>query len=60
MEVQTEYVHIAYTFFLTGANLCAQLALVSKISASELSRRFIKGPLLVGNGHLFFLFYLLR
>ncbi len=32
-----------------GTDLHAQLALVDKVSASELSRKFIKSPLLVGS-----------
>ncbi len=36
-------------FFCTfGTDLYAQSVLTNKISASELSRKFIKGPLLVG------------
>ncbi len=38
--------HTDYCTF--GANLYAQSALVNKISASELSREFIKSALLVG------------
>ncbi len=41
MEAQSEYVHIAYTCTF-GTNLYAQSVLI-KISASELSREFIKG-----------------
>ncbi len=45
MEAQSEYVHVAHTF---GTNLHAQSVLINKISASELSREFIKTALLVG------------
>ncbi len=50
MEAQSEYVHIAHTFFFCtfGADLYAQSVIIHKISASELSRRFIKSALLVG------------
>ncbi len=53
MEAQLEYVHIACTFCTFGIDLYAHLALMNKISVSVLSRKFIKGPLLVG---LFFFF----
>ena len=47
MEAQLNYIHIAYTFFCTfGADLHAQL--INKISASELSRKFIKSVMSVG------------
>ena len=43
MEALLEYVRVAYTFFCTfGADVYAQSALINKISASELSRKFIK------------------
>ncbi len=48
MEAQLVHVHVAHTFCKFGANLYAQLVLLNKIFASELSRKFIKGPLLVG------------
>ncbi len=49
MEAQSEYVHTAYTFFARSAPACnAQSELSNKISASELSRKSIKGALLVG------------
>ena len=35
-------------FCMFGADLCAQSVLLNKISASELSRKFIKSALLVG------------
>ena len=38
-------VHVFYTF---GTDLHAQSALINKISASELRRKFTKSPLLVG------------
>ncbi len=41
--------HCIHTFCTFGTNLCAQLALINTIFASELSRKFIKGPLLVGH-----------
>ncbi len=37
-------------FYTFGTNLYAQLLLINKISASELSRKFIKSALLVGSG----------
>ncbi len=37
-----------HVFCTLGADLYAQSVLISKISASELSRKLIKGPLLVG------------
>ena len=50
MESQSEYVHIAYTFFCTfAADLYAQSVLSNKNLASELSRKFIKSALLVGH-----------
>ena len=50
IEAQLEYVlHIANTFCTFGADMYSQLALISKISALELSHKFIKGLLLVGN-----------
>ena len=43
MEAQSERVHVAYHVFARfGADLHAQSVLVSKISASELRRKFIK------------------
>ncbi len=39
-------------FCMLGTNLHAQSVLVSKISASELSQKFIKSALLVGGGSL--------
>ena len=54
MEAQSEYVHVAYTFFARlGADLRAQSVPINKISASELTRKFIKGALLVGYAYLF-------
>ncbi len=47
MEAQLEHVRIAYTFFARLAP--AQSVLINKISASELSRKFIKSPLSVGS-----------
>ncbi len=44
--VCTHCVHVFRTF---GADLHAQLALINKISASELRKKVIKGPLLVGS-----------
>ncbi len=44
MKAQSEYVHIAHTFFFFAPTWHAQLALTNEISASELSRKFIKGP----------------
>ncbi len=39
-----------HTRFCTfGADLCAQSVLINKNSSSELSRKFIKSALLVGN-----------
>ena len=51
MEAQSEHAHIACTIFffcMSGADLHAQSEHATKIFASELSRRFIEGPLLVG------------
>ncbi len=49
MEAQSEYVHIPCTYFRTfGADLYAQSVIINKISASELSQKFIKSALLVG------------
>ncbi len=49
MEALLECMHVACTRFCTlGADLHAQSVLSSKISASELSRKSIKGALLVG------------
>ena len=48
-EAQSEHVHIAFTFFARLApDLHAQSVLSNKISASDLSQKFIKGALLVG------------
>ena len=44
MKAQAQWLHFAHTL------LQAQLGLVDKISASELSRKFIKTALLVGCG----------
>ncbi len=46
MEALLEHMHIAYYTF--GANLHAQLVLINKVYALELSRKFIKSALLVG------------
>ena len=43
MEAQSEYTHVAYHFRTLGTHLYAQLVLVNKISASELSRKPIVG-----------------
>ena len=49
MEARPEYAHVACMFFCTlGADLYAQLAIIGEISASELRRKFIRSPLLVG------------
>ncbi len=49
MEAQSEHVHIACTFFAHfSTDLPAQSVLVSKIYASEFSRKFAKTALLVG------------
>ncbi len=50
MEAQSEYVHIAYAVFARLAPICSMLSrcLLNKVSASELSRKFIKSVLLVG------------
>ena len=49
MEPQSEHVHVAHTFFARfGADLYAQSVLISKISAPELSQKFIKSALSVG------------
>ena len=49
IEAQSEYVHIACTFFAHLApSLYAQSMPINKISAAELSRKSIKSALLVG------------
>ncbi len=49
MEAQLENAHISYTFFARLAPSCMlSRCLFTKISASELSRKFIKSALLVG------------
>ena len=45
MYVRTHCIHVSCTF---GTNLYAQSMLINKISASELSQKFIKSALLVG------------
>ncbi len=45
MEAQLKYLHIAYTVF---ANSYSQSVFINKISASELSQKFIKSAFLVG------------
>ncbi len=50
MQNGSSEVHIACTFFCTfGTDLYARSVLISKISASELSRKSIRSALLVGN-----------
>ncbi len=50
MEAQSEYVHVASTFFCTsGADSYAQSVLVNEMSAPELGRKLIKSALLVGH-----------
>ena len=50
MEARSKYAHVAHTFLHACARiLYAQSALINKISASELSRNFIKGALSVGH-----------
>ncbi len=44
-SVEILYIHIAYIFCMFGANLYAQSVLINKISASELSRKFISALL---------------
>ncbi len=52
MKAQMECIHIAYMFFCSfDANLYTQSMLINKISASQLSRKFIKSALLVGKLH---------
>ena len=49
MEAQSEYVHVAHTFWHVLAPTCMlSRCLSTKISASELRRKFIKSALLVG------------
>ncbi len=49
MEARLEYIHIAHTFCARVAPICTLgRCLLTKISASELSRKFAKGALLVG------------
>ena len=45
VEIYTCCIHVYRTF---GADYYAQSVLINKISASELSRKFIKSALLVG------------
>ena len=49
MEAQLEHVHVAYTFFARLVPICnARSVIISNISASELSRKFVESALLVG------------
>ncbi len=48
MEAQLQDIRMHTRFCTFGADLYAQLAFTNKISASELSRKFTKGPWLVG------------
>ena len=48
-KAQSEYVHIAYTLLARLALTCMLQSVLSKeISASELTRKFIRSALLVG------------
>ncbi len=63
MKAQSEYVHVAHTSLHVWRRIaCSGRCLSTKISASELARKFIKRALLVGLGdqHLFPLFFLGR
>ncbi len=44
--------HCAHVFCTFGADLRAQSVLIDKNSASELARKFIRSPLLVGSYHI--------
>ena len=47
------YMYTLHTHFCTfGANLYGQSVLINKIPASELSRKFVKSALLVGQANL--------
>ena len=49
MEAQSEYVHVACTFLHVWPPICMLgRCLVTTISASDLSRKFVKCALLVG------------
>ncbi len=49
MKAQSEYVRVAYTFIARLAPTCMlSRCFVNKISASELSQKFIKSVLLAG------------
>ncbi len=49
MGAQLEYMYTLHACFCTfGTDLYAQSVLINRISASELSRNFIRDPLLVG------------
>ncbi len=51
MEAQSEYVHVACTFFARSAPTCMlSRCFINKISASELRRKFINTLLIVGEG----------
>ncbi len=58
----SEYVHIAYVhdFAHLVPIFFAQSVLINKISASELSRKFIKSALLVGVSFFYFPSYYFR
>ena len=50
MEAQLEYVRVAYMFFASLAQIrMLSRCFLTKISASELSRKLIKSALLVGS-----------
>ncbi len=50
VEIYARCMHIFFTF---GSDLDAQSVLSNKIFASELTRKFIKGALLVGYRNMF-------
>ena len=57
LGIRTRCMPIFCTFC---ADLLAQSVLINKISASELSRKFIKGALLVGQSLLYYQVHLIR
>ncbi len=61
MESQLEYVHVAYMILHVWHPICMlSRCLLTKISASELSRKFIKSALLVGQAGKFDMFQSLQ
>ena len=48
MEAQLDYIHVAYMFAHVWRRFVCSVGVSNNISAAELSRKFIKSPLLVG------------